>query len=181
MVKFSVQTNDASFALDPSGFVANDDAEQVPTIESICLANNIPYGKQFVCLHVHKAKRPGFVLPPGRSIQKSGNIYAFGALEIELVPEIVSDIVLVCAGDFQNIILNSRDAGKGTEYLKERINVLEGTVEARMAVLSSFVDKARKYAVKGYAEARIFRALKSNDKLPPNVDGPKVPDSGENA
>ena len=167
--KLIVQTNDRKFVADPNGFVASTEERYVAQIERICRANHIPYSSEFVSLHVKKPKPLRFKVPEGRTLHRHQTVHAFGNLEIELSLEIVSELVLVCAGDFQTIIINSE--GRGPEYLNERICVLEGkSVEEKMNLLSEFADKARRFIVNGYAEARLFRALKSTDTQQPLDD-----------
>lgn len=158
-IKLVVQTEGKRFVEDPAGFTSKDDKKHISKIKAICRQNAIPYSDEFVSLHVYKPKPISFRLPAGRTVKKASRVEAFGKFEVELRAEVAKEIVIVCAGDFQNLILNSES--KGCAYLQERICVLSGkSIEERWQILNAFADKQGR----GYTEARLFRALKTCDK-----------------
>jgi hypothetical protein len=94
----------------------------------------------------------------------------YGDHAIELRDEVIGDIQVVTIGDFQTVIceairiyFDDSDGDRLRKYIRERVVDLRGnTVEEKRSAL----DRAsRLVSGAAYAEARIFRPLRKEDKL----------------
>ena len=110
-MRFLVQTEDEDFLADPEGFRSRDREDAVSRLRKIAETNGLPYEDVFVSLHVeHEGLEP---IQGQRILKGYKLIEEFGSLTIELRPEIVEAIDVVCAGDYQNILLWSQNKQPG--------------------------------------------------------------------
>ena len=164
-LRLLVRTEEKKFLRDPKGFCSQDDAEYRDTIGRVCHQNAIPHSRMFVSVEVRgdEVLRPRF--HARSTIQKQQLADSYGQFLIELKPDVVSELALVCAGDFQNTIVNFKE--KNSFDLHDRVYVFNEAqgVEERWGLLRDFVEKAVDLVQLGYAEARLFRALRTSDKV----------------
>jgi len=162
--KLEVRTNSAKYTRNPQGFKSTD--ECAVTLKVFCDTHGIPYSDMFVSIAVSLEGGNLKKVGPGRTAVKYQLAEAYGKNVITLKADVVKEIEVVCAGDFQTTICNAvakslhgDDIG---EYLS-RFTVLSGkTVQEKMAALEKAAANVRSPQ---YAEARIHRPLKKSDDV----------------
>lgn len=160
--KLEVRTNSAKYTRNPEGFKSRD--ECAVTLKAFCDIHGIPYSDVFVSIAVSLEGGNLKTFGQGRTAAKYQLAEAYGKNVIALKSDVVKEIEVVCAGDFQTTICNA--VAKGLhgddigEYLS-RFTVLSGkTVEEKMAALEKAAANVRSPQ---YAEARIHRPLRKSD------------------
>jgi hypothetical protein len=117
------------------------------------------YVEKFVCISVR---------PDGEN-SNLANAYGF---QFELKPDVINEIAIVCAGDFQNVIYKAYcDLLRGKDINKcvECFEVLPDDADRgpREKILKKAISKAKE-AGRPYAEARLYRSLHRTDCVDPD-------------
>ncbi len=163
-IKLEVRTNSTKYKKNPVGFKSTDECAVV--LKAFCDIHGIPYSDVFVSIAVScegsNLKKAG----PGRTAVKYQLSEAHGGNVLTLKPDVVKEIEVVCAGDFQTTICNAVAKGLHGEDISEylsKFTVLSGkTTDEKMAELEKAAEKVRSPQ---YAEARIHRPLKKSDDV----------------
>jgi hypothetical protein len=162
--KLEVRTCSSEYYENPKGFTSTD--ECAPVLKAFCDEHDIPYSNTFVSITV---SREGINLKKfgdGRTAVKPRLSDLFGPYVLTLKPNVVKEIQVVCAGDFQTTICNAVAKALRGESIREylsRFTVLSGkTCDEKMAALEK---AAGGVPGRQYAEARIHRPLKRSDDV----------------
>jgi hypothetical protein len=167
-MKLVVKTDSSEFYNDPAGFKSSDRC--APVVNAFCKAHDLPYSDTFVSIAVVIKRKQS----PLKSIGKR-HVYnandQFGQYVIELNDEVIKDVQVVTIRDFQTVICaaiqvdcGNTDGRKLSRYLQETLIDLRGkTIPEKKAALEYASQRAPGAA---YAEARVFRRLRTGDKRP---------------
>jgi hypothetical protein len=167
-MKLVVKTGSLRLFTDPDGFKSSDRC--APVVGAFCGAHGLPYSETFVSIAVVIERRQS----PLKAIGKR-RVYnlndEFGQYAIELNDDVIKDIEVVTVRDFQTVICAAIQVDCGdpdgralSKYLQEKLIDLRGkTVSEKRAALEGASRRAPRAA---YAEARVFRFLRSGDKRP---------------
>jgi hypothetical protein len=164
--KLVVRTEDANLAADPYGFTSDDSCADVMRV--FCTQEGQPYSEPFVSISI-SVDVPR--VTRGNSSEGFRNEMAFGEYEIVLVQDVIDELQVISAGDYQNIICKLaalKMSGQAFhDEMRQKIcdlSTLQG--QQRRDKIDEFVARAKTYNRLGYAEARIFRVLTTGDKEP---------------
>ena len=155
-MKFFTGTLNRAFIDNPEGLCSSD--EYVLLVQPF-MERFFTYAERFVCISVR---------PDG---EKSNLADAYG-FQFELKPEIIEEIAIVCAGDFQNVIYNAYRSllrGEDIDRFVECFEILPHDADRskRERTLMKAISSA-KAAGRPYAEARLYRPLRREDCVDPD-------------
>ena len=167
-MELAVKTNSLRFFNDPEGFKSTDRCACV--VRPFCIKRKIPYSDTFVSISVTTSRKPGPLKRFGRRHVYNAND-AYGEYPIQLADKVIKDIEVVTVGDFHTVMSHaiqlyfaSPDYRALRKYLKQHVIDLRGKkVSEKKRALKHASQLAPRTA---YAEARIFRPLKTGDKGP---------------
>lgn len=167
-MRLVVKTDSLRFFTDPEGFKSSDRCAAV--VSAFCHAHGLPYSETFVSIAVViERKRSPLKRIGERRVYNAND--EFGQYAIELNDDAIKDIEVVTVGDFQTVICAAIQVycgdpgGRGlSKYLQKTLIDLRGkTVPEKRAALQEASRQAPRAA---YAEARVFRSLRTGDKRP---------------
>lgn len=165
-MRLVVKTDSLRFFTDPEGFKSSDRC--APVVSAFCHAHGLPYSETFVSIAVVIERKQSPLKPIGkRRVYNANN--EFGQYAIELNNDVIEDIEVVTVRDFQTVICAAIQVYCGdpvgrelSKYLQETLIDLRGkTVPEKKAALEEASRRAPRAA---YAEARVFRLLRTRDK-----------------
>lgn len=164
-MKYIVRTSSLALSKNPEGFTSSDRCGA--EVKAFCNAHGVPYEDVFVSIAI-RIDKPSPLRPVGiRSVYNLS--HEFGPYSIELADHVISDIQVVAAGDFQTIICkaiqlqcSSSDAEEWKKFVAENVFDLRSLKGDQKTGLLE--KAARKLPSGRYAEARVFRALRTGDK-----------------
>ena len=155
-MRFFTGTKNPVFINDPEGLCSSDEYKLLvePFMEHF-----FTYVEKFVCISVR---------PDG----EKGNLADAYGFQFELKPEVMDEIAIVCAGDFQTLIYNAYRnllRGKDISNYVESFEMLPDDADRpkREEILTNAISKA-KAAGRPYAEARLYRPLRRTDCVDPD-------------
>jgi len=156
-MRFFTGTENAIFLRNPEGLCSSDEYE---LLVQPFMNRFFSYETTFLCLSI-------------RGDDESGNIADAYGFQFELKPDVMDDIAIVCAGDFQNVIydaycglLRGEDIARYVHGFELLPNDADRTT--REKILMKALSKA-KDAGRPYAEARIYRCLRRTDCIDPDA------------
>lgn len=162
-----VKTDSRQFFDDPEGFESSD--RRARDVKAFCQAHDLPYSDTFVSIGVvGDRKQSPLNLVGERQVYNVNDQY--GRYAIELNDEVIKDVQVVTIRDFQTVICaaidivgSHPDGREVSGYLRDKLVDLRGkTLLEKKAALK---DASRRAPRAAYAEARIFRCLRTGDKL----------------
>jgi hypothetical protein len=155
-MRFFTGTKDPVFINDPEGLYSSDEYRLLvqPFMEHF-----FTYAEKFACISV-------------RSDGEKGNLADAYGFQFELKPEVMDEIAIVCAGDFQNVIYNAYCALLRGEDINRYVECFEMMPDdadrpKREKILMKSISNA-KMAGRPYVEARLYRPLRRNDCVNPD-------------
>lgn len=147
---------------DPEDFRSTDACAVV--LQAFCDIHHIPYSDVFVSIAVSLEGGNLKEFAPGHKAVKYQLADEYGENVLTLKVDIVKEIEVVCAGDFQTTVCNAVARSLRGENISDylsKFTVLSGkTTDEKMAELEKAAAKVRGTQ---YAEARIHRRLKRSD------------------
>jgi hypothetical protein len=155
-MRFFTGTKNPVFMNDPEGLCSSDECRLLvePFMERF-----FTYVEKFVCISV-------------RPDNEKGNLADAYGFQFELKPEVMDEIAVACAGDFQTVIYNAyRNLLQGEDINKyvECFERLPGDADRlkREKILMKAISDA-KVAGRPYTEARLYRPLRREDCIDPD-------------
>ena len=148
--------NNREFVNNPEGYCSSD--EYTLLVEPF-MERYFIYVEKFVCISVR----------PDDEVGNLADAYGF---QFELKPEVIDEIAIACAGDFQNVVYAAYCAllrGKDISEYVECFEVLPTDADRpkREEILTNAISKA-KAAGRPYVEARLYRPLRRTDCVDPD-------------
>jgi hypothetical protein len=155
-MKFFIGIDDPDSVHNPEGYCSSDEYKLLvqPFMELY-----FTYVEKFVCI---------LVCPD----DENGDLAKAYGFPFELKPEVIDEIAIVCAGDFQNVVyaaycdlLRGKDINKYVECFEVLPN--DEDRAPREKILMKAISKAKE-AGRPYAEARLYRPLRRTDCVDPD-------------
>ncbi len=155
-MKFFTGTDNRDFVRNPEGKCSSDECK---LLVQPFMDHYFGYEEKFVCITV-------------REDDGNGNLADAYGFQFELKPDIINEIAIVCAGDFQNVIYKAYCSLLQGKDIKEYVECFEvipaGTDRAkREKILANAMSKAKE-AKRPYVEARLYRCLRRSDCIDPD-------------
>jgi hypothetical protein len=185
-----VRTEDPEYSENPQDYESTDSCADLMRV--FCSQEHQPYSQPFVSIDVSLRTPAGQTADPqegdpeqvnfddedGESAEvnepvleifKMARIY--GEHEIRLTQDVFDELEVISAGDYQNIVCKlaalKMSGAPFHEEMHHRIcDLSEFKGQQRRDKIEEFIARAKNYSSLGYAEARIFRRLRTSDKEP---------------
>jgi len=155
-MRFFTGIKNPDFISDPEGLCSKDECE--PFVRAF-MEHYFSYEENFVCISV-------------RPDRENGNLADAYGFQFELNPEVMDDIVIACAGDFQNLILATFKGLLGGKDIDAYVGCFEllppnAGRPKREKILMNALSNAKE-ARRQYVEARLYRPLRRTDCIDPD-------------
>jgi len=155
-MRFFTGTDNPDFVGKPEGKCSSDDCK---LLVQPFMDHYFRYEEKFLCITVRDADEKGNL----------ADVYGF---QFELKPDVINQIAIVCAGDFQDVIYNAYCCllrGKGIKEYVECFEVIPTDADRakREEILANAMSKAKE-AKRPYVEARLYRCLRRSDCINPD-------------
>lgn len=171
-VKLVVGIDDPQFKTNPQGFCSTDRLDWL--VAAFCRQYRIPYKRKFVSISAKLETKPTSTTNRGGVVKIAGSADLYG-VDFVLKPEVINEIAVVSAGDFQNLVAKAIGRlfeSKSVESCLKQFVKVAGKRDERIELLLSAIKGVKER--KGYAEARLFRPLKRSDCVNPDAGRAEV-------
>src|SRR5258708_26355412 len=155
-MRFFTGIENRDFVRNPEGKCSSDECK---LLVQPFMDRHFGYEEKFVCITV-------------REDDDNRNLADSYGFEFELKSDIIDEIAIVCAGDFQTVIYNAHIGllqGKDIKEYVECFEVIPSDADRakREEILANAIFKARE-AKRPYVEARMYRCLRRSDCIDPD-------------
>lgn len=156
-MRFFTGSDDPDFISDPEGKRSSDCRLLVKPFMDRYFGG---YQEEFVCLSI-------------REDDETANLSDAYGFQFELKPDVIDEMAIVCAGDFQNVIYGAYCQLLRGEEISESLSCFEiiprsATRSGRIQILKNALTMAKQMG-RPYAEARMYRSLRRSDCIDPDA------------